>query len=134
MQKWVPFRIRCCASAVNAQNIHDLQKVWAERIEYFVSTHQYRELDNIDGEPVVFEWKIFPGAHNTGVSRGSPRIDGERTRNSAVEISRTASSLCQCTTTFIGEEKATKYVKKIHRVLLHTPKVFPKDTGHSSDL
>ena len=39
-------------------------QVWEEIIEYFVSTPQHRELDNIDGEPVVFKWKIFPG-HTT---------------------------------------------------------------------
>ena len=31
-----------------------------ERIGYFVSSPENRELDNVDGEPFVFEWKIFP--------------------------------------------------------------------------
>ena len=37
---------------------------WANRLEWFTSTNQYRELDGIDGEPVEFEWMIFPG-HTT---------------------------------------------------------------------
>ena len=36
----------------------------AKRIQYFVDSPQYCELDNIDGESVVFERKIFPG-HTT---------------------------------------------------------------------
>ena len=37
-------------------------EAWQEgRTVYFVSSPEIRELDNIDGEPFVFEWKIFPG-------------------------------------------------------------------------
>ena len=40
-------------------------EVWAEDgVWYFVSTPEYRELDNTDGEPVVLEWYIFAG-HTT---------------------------------------------------------------------
>ena len=31
------------------------------QIGWFTQSTPYRGLDNIDGEPVVFEWKIFPG-------------------------------------------------------------------------
>ena len=34
---------------------------WKEKIEWFVMTPQYRELDRIDGEPTEFEWAFFPG-------------------------------------------------------------------------
>ena len=40
-------------------------EVWEkQRISYFVTTPEYRELYDIAGEPVVFEWRIFP-AHTT---------------------------------------------------------------------
>ena len=68
--KCVPFRIQCCASAVNAQNIHDLQKVW-QKVSSISFPYQYRELDNIDGEPVVFEWEISSGAQHWSFSRKS---------------------------------------------------------------
>ena len=32
-----------------------------EQKEWFTQSPTCRELDNISGEPVVFEWKIFPG-------------------------------------------------------------------------
>ena len=35
--------------------------VWEEKLSWFKSTSQNRTLDTIDGEPVEFEWNIFPG-------------------------------------------------------------------------
>ena len=32
-----------------------------EKIDWFVNSRQNRELDRIDGEPMKFEWKTFPG-------------------------------------------------------------------------
>ena len=57
----MPFRTQCKAVAAKYSKS---SQVWEEIIEYFVSTPKNRELDNIDGEPVVLEWKIFPG-HTT---------------------------------------------------------------------
>ena len=34
---------------------------WEQRLEWFKSTPEYRALDRIDGEPMEFEWNIFPG-------------------------------------------------------------------------
>ena len=34
---------------------------WKDKIEWFTQSREYHELDSIDGEPVVFEWIIFPG-------------------------------------------------------------------------
>ena len=34
---------------------------WNEKIDWFQSSLQYNELDRIDGEPMEFEWKNFPG-------------------------------------------------------------------------
>ena len=32
-----------------------------EKLTWFKSSPQYRTLDRIDGEPMEFEWNIFPG-------------------------------------------------------------------------
>ena len=37
---------------------------WTDTIEWFTDSAPYRELDRKDGEPDVFEWKIFSG-HTT---------------------------------------------------------------------
>ena len=36
--------------------------VWERQLEWFKYSSQYRTLDTIDGEPMEFEWNIFPGA------------------------------------------------------------------------
>ena len=35
--------------------------VWEDKLTWFKSSSQYRALDNIDGEPMEFEWNMFPG-------------------------------------------------------------------------
>ena len=35
--------------------------VWEEKLSWFTNSPQYRTLDTIDGEPMEFEWNIFPG-------------------------------------------------------------------------
>ena len=35
--------------------------VWEDKLTWFKSSSQYRTLDTIDGEPMEFEWNIFPG-------------------------------------------------------------------------
>ena len=34
---------------------------WRDRLKWFKSSPEYRALDRIDGEPMEFEWNIFPG-------------------------------------------------------------------------
>ena len=34
---------------------------WERRLEWLKTTPEYRTLDRIDGEPIEFEWNIFPG-------------------------------------------------------------------------
>ena len=34
---------------------------WEDRLKWFKSSPEYRALDRIDGEPMEFEWNIFPG-------------------------------------------------------------------------
>ena len=33
---------------------------WEDRLTWFKSSSEYRTLDRIDGEPMEFEWNIFP--------------------------------------------------------------------------
>ena len=34
---------------------------WEQKVSWFKSSPQHRTLDTIDGEPMEFEWNIFPG-------------------------------------------------------------------------
>ena len=40
-----------------------------QRLEWFKSSPEYRTLDRIDGEPMEFEWNIFPGFNTLQVSQ-----------------------------------------------------------------
>ena len=42
---------------------------WEERLEWFRSSPEYRTLDRIDGEPMEFEWNIFPGFNTLQLSQ-----------------------------------------------------------------
>ena len=35
--------------------------VWEQQLGWFKDSPQYRTLDTIDGEPMEFEWNMFPG-------------------------------------------------------------------------
>ena len=47
-----------CLGKMN-ENPHS-NTVWEDRLTWFKSSPQYRALDTIDGEPMEFEWIIFP--------------------------------------------------------------------------
>ena len=34
---------------------------WKDKIDWSAQSPEYREMDNVDGEPAAFEWKQFPG-------------------------------------------------------------------------
>ena len=62
MQRHIFFDTVLCLAKIHEhpQSI----EAWKQKIECFAKGHEYRELDGIDGEPLEFEWTIFPG-HTT---------------------------------------------------------------------
>ena len=40
----------------------DAIKKWNDQVSTLKMCHTFRELQGLDGEPIDFEWKIFPGA------------------------------------------------------------------------
>ena len=40
----------------------DAIKKWNDQVATLKMCHTFRELQGLDGEPIDFEWKIFPGA------------------------------------------------------------------------
>ena len=42
---------------------------WEQRLEWFKTSQEYRNLDRIDGEPMEFEWNIFPGFNTLQLSQ-----------------------------------------------------------------
>ena len=41
---------------------------WEDRLGWFKTTPEYRNLDRFDGEPMEFEWHIFPGLNSLQLS------------------------------------------------------------------
>ena len=41
---------------------------WEDRFAWFKNSPEYRNLDRIDGEPMEFEWNIFPGFNTLQLS------------------------------------------------------------------
>ena len=47
---------------------------WEERFGWFKSSPEYRNFDRIDGEPMEFEWNIFPGFNISQLSEEVKRL------------------------------------------------------------
>ena len=45
----------------------DPVQAWESRIKWFLETRYLQDLDRIDGEPMEFEWKIFPRVTTLGI-------------------------------------------------------------------
>ena len=90
-------------------------EIWErERLVYFVSSKEYREIFDIAREPVVFEWRICQDTPQVGSSKKSRRWS---TRTKCIcFMSRSASCLCRCSVTLTGPTSTMKsYAGTIHR-------------------
>ena len=47
---------------------------WEDRLGWFKSSQVYRNFDRIDGEPIEFEWSIFPGFNTLQLSEEVKRL------------------------------------------------------------
>ena len=70
---------------------------WEQRLEWFKSTPEYRTLDRIDGEPMEFEWNIFPGFNTLQLSQEVQEL--LLRLNETPENLQEGSSSCRCSTT-----------------------------------
>ena len=48
--------------------------VWEQRLGWLKSSQNYRNFDRIDGEPMEFEWNIFPGFNTLQLSEEVKRL------------------------------------------------------------
>ena len=79
---------------------------WEQRLEWFKSTPEYRNLDRIDGEPMEFEWNGFPGFNTLQLCQ---EVQGLLLRlNETPENLQEGSSSCRCSTTSHGDQKTTR--------------------------
>ena len=76
---------------------------WKQKIDGFMYSFQCRELDRIDWEPMVFDWKNFPGFTTLQILAEIQNMITEK--NVSLSNFWDESSSCQCTTTLYGERK-----------------------------
>ena len=74
--------------------------------EWFKSTLEYRTLDRIDGEPMEFEWNIFPGFTTLQLSQEVQEL--LLRLNKTPENLQEELSSCRCSTTSHGDQKIMK--------------------------
>ena len=55
-----------CLGKINEHNQSNM--AWEDRLTWFKSSQEYIALDRIDGEPMEFEWNIFPGSNTLQLS------------------------------------------------------------------
>ena len=104
---YVFFRF-CVMSWKGASRTQQSNTVWEEQVDVgSKSSPQYRTLDTIDGEPMEFEWNIFPGFTTLELrpvkSKSSLSKHERRTRT----IPQDELSSCRCSMTSHGDPKTT---------------------------
>ena len=106
---------------------------WEERFAWFKSSPDYRNLDRIDGEPIEFEWNIFPGFTTLQLSHNVQDLLlrlGETQRSLQDELSS-----CRCSTTSHGDRKTTrKNANQMLNSFLCLQEDSEQDNGHFSVL
>ena len=73
---------------------------WEEKLSWFKSSPQYRTLDTIDGEPMEFEWNIFPGFTTLQLVS---KVQEFMTKMGDPAQSKDELSSCRCSMTSYGD-------------------------------
>ena len=90
---------------------HNPVESWKKQIQWYSETNYFSELNRIEGKPMEFEWKIFPGFTTAGLLE---EIQKKWANYSVIQrISKTGLSSCQFSTTLNEMQKEMKnYVEK----------------------
>ena len=75
---------------------------WEQQLDWFKSSSQYRTLDTIDGEPMEFEWNIFPGFTTLQFCN---KVQEFLSKWANQNNSKDELSSCRCSTTSHGGSK-----------------------------
>ena len=120
-----------CLGKVN-QNPTSIS-VWKRQLEWFKDSPQYRTLNTIDGEPMEFEWNIFPGFSTlqlvSKVQEFMTKMDDpsqiQRTNYLHVDV--------QCPS-YVDLKTMSGNANVDATLVSKFPKDFHQDVGHSWDL
>ena len=94
-----------CVGGISTEPI----QAWESKIEGVLETRYLNDLNRIDGEPMDFEWEIFPGFTTLQILDEIRKMMTE-SKCENHNNSKERSSSRQCTMTLIGENKETKKI------------------------
>ena len=101
---------------------------WEQRLGWLTSSTKFRNFDRIDGEPMEFEWNIFPGFNTLQLSEEVKRL---LLRLDETPENFKESYFCRCSMTFPVDQKTTKKnVRQMPNSYLCTREDLEKDNGH----
>ena len=127
------FQILCYACLGKMNENPQSNYAWDDRLMWFRSSSEYWALDTIDGEPIEFEWNIFPGF--TTLQLISKVQEFLLKMSIQPEESLDGLSSCRCSTTSHGDPKTMKRNANLAlSSFLFLQKDFHQENGHSSDL
>ena len=105
-------------------------EAWEQRLGWIKSSQSYRNCDRIDGEPMEFEWNIFPRFNTLQLSKEVKRLLF-RLDETPENFTRRILFFCRCSMTFPVEQKTTKQsVWQTPNSYLCTREDLEKDNGH----
>ena len=109
---------------------HPIKRCKGQRLEWFKTSQEYRNLDRIDGEPMEFEWNIFPGFDTLQLS--------DKVKDLVSRLGETPEKAqdefysCRCSTTFpVEQQTMNKNVWQTLDSYLCVQENLVKDNGHS---
>ena len=104
-------------------------QAWEQRLGWIKSSQNDRSFDRIDGEPMEFEWNIFPGFNSLQLSEEVKRL--LLRLDETPENFTGGSYSCRCSTTSPVDQEATKKnVWQMPNSYLCTREDLGKDNGH----
>ena len=132
MQRFIVFSDSVfCLGKVNQNPTSNT--VWEQQLGWFNDSSQYRTLDTIDGEPMEFEWNIFPGFSTLELVREVQKFmnkmsEPEQSQGRIIFMSMLNDI------TWWNKDNETECIANSTIVSLFAKKNFHQDVGHSSDL
>ena len=106
---------------------------WEQQLFWFIDSPQYRTLDTIDGEPMEFEWNIFPGFTTLQLVDKVQEFmtkmgDPAQFQGRIIFMSMFNDIICGI------KDNEKECIANSSLVSLLSKKDFQQDVGHSSDL
>ena len=111
-----------------------IKTVWEDKLRWFKSSPQKRALDTIDGEPMEFEWNIFPGYTTLQLCNKVQEFMSKMSDPPEEFTGRIIFMSMFNDISWGSEDNEQECIANATIVSVFAKKDFQQDVGHSSDL